>query len=126
MIQRSIRLMWRGAVVLAFLVYVALLRPLGERSAFGHLMRVVKTDEAQELGREVSVATQRIAQADREPGQRGEPAAAVDAGASAGPRSSPRTASGNRRPLHTRAKSTSSRDRESSSRTLVRVQGHSS
>lgn len=81
MIQRSIRLMWRGAV-LAFLVYVLFFVQLGERSAFGHLMRVIKTDEARELGHEVSVATQRIAQqignqvkdANRPP--------AVDAGAS--------------------------------------------
>ena len=61
MIHRSIRLMWRGAV-LAFLVYVLFFVQLGERSAFGHLMRVIKTDEARELGHEVSVATQRIAQ----------------------------------------------------------------
>ncbi len=60
MIQRSIRLMWRGAI-LAFLVYVFFFVQLGERSAFSHLMRVLKTEEAQELGREVSAATQRIA-----------------------------------------------------------------
>jgi hypothetical protein len=60
MIQRSIRLMWRGAI-LAFLVYVLFFVQLGERSAFGHLMRVIQTDEAQELGREVSAATARIA-----------------------------------------------------------------
>ena len=60
MIRRSIRLVWTG-VVLAFLAYVLFFVQLGERSAFGHLMRVIKTDEAQELGREVSAATERIA-----------------------------------------------------------------
>ena len=61
MIQRSIRLMWRGAI-LAFLVYVLFFVQLGEHTPFGHLMRVIKTEEAQELGREVSAATQRIAE----------------------------------------------------------------
>ncbi len=59
MIRRSIRLMWRGAI-LAFLVYVLFFVQLGERSAFQHVMRVVDTEEAQELGREVSAATERI------------------------------------------------------------------
>jgi hypothetical protein len=61
MIKRSMRLMWRGAV-LAFLVYVLFFVQLGERSAFQHLMRVADTEEAQELGREVSAATERITQ----------------------------------------------------------------
>jgi hypothetical protein len=52
--------MWRGAI-LAFLVYVLFFVQLGERSAFEHLMRVVNTEEAQELGRDLSVATDRIA-----------------------------------------------------------------
>lgn len=60
MIRRSIRLVWTGAV-LAFLAYVLFFVRLGERSAFGHLVRVINTDEAQELGREVSAATERIA-----------------------------------------------------------------
>lgn len=81
MIQRSIRLMWRGAVF-AFLVYVVFFVPLGERSAFGHLMRVVKTDEAQELGREVSVATQRIAEQIGNQVREANQPATVDAGAS--------------------------------------------
>jgi hypothetical protein len=51
--------MWRGAI-LAFLVYVLFFVQLGERSAFQHVMRVVDTEEAQELGREVSAATERI------------------------------------------------------------------
>ena len=59
MIRRSIRLMWRGAI-LAFLVYLLFFVQLGERSAFQHLMRVADTEEAQELGREVSAATERI------------------------------------------------------------------
>jgi hypothetical protein len=59
MIRRSIRLMWRGAV-LAFLVYVLFFVQLGERSAFSHLMRVIQTEEAQELGRDLSAATDRI------------------------------------------------------------------
>jgi hypothetical protein len=53
------RLIWRGAV-LAFLVYVLFFVQLGERSAFQHLMRVMDTEEARELGREVSAATERI------------------------------------------------------------------
>jgi hypothetical protein len=60
MIRRSIRLVWTGAV-LAFLAYLLFFVELGERSAFGHLMRVINTDEAQELGREVSAATERMA-----------------------------------------------------------------
>jgi len=60
MIRRSIRLVWTGAV-LAFIAYVLFFVQLGERSAFGHIMRVINTDEAQELGREVGVATERIA-----------------------------------------------------------------
>ncbi|MFA9410617.1 MAG: hypothetical protein ACERK0_05100 [Deltaproteobacteria bacterium] len=59
MIRRSMRLMWRGAI-LAFLVYVLFFVQLGERSAFQHLMRVADTEEAQELGREVGAATERI------------------------------------------------------------------
>jgi hypothetical protein len=60
MIRRSIRLVWTGAV-LAFLAYVLFFVRLGERSAFQHLMRVINTDEAQELGREVGAATERMA-----------------------------------------------------------------
>ena len=59
MIKRSMRLLWRGAV-LSFLIYVLFFVQLGERSAFQHLMRVADTEEAQELGREVSAATERI------------------------------------------------------------------
>jgi hypothetical protein len=59
MIRRSIRLMWRGAV-LAFLIYALFFVQLGERSAFSHLMRVIQTEEAQELGRDLSAATDRI------------------------------------------------------------------
>jgi len=51
--------MWTGAV-LAFLAYVLFFVRLGDRSAFQHLMRVIHTDEAQELGREVSAATARV------------------------------------------------------------------
>jgi hypothetical protein len=81
MIQRSIRLMWRGAI-LAFLVYVFFFVQLGERSAFGHLMRVIKTEEAQELGREVSAATQRIANKIGDEVHDATKPPAVDAGAS--------------------------------------------
>jgi hypothetical protein len=41
-------------------VYLLFFVQLGERSAFQHLMRVADTEEAQELGREVSAATERI------------------------------------------------------------------
>jgi hypothetical protein len=46
--------------VLAFLAYVLFFVNLGERSPFEHLMRVINTNEAQELGREMSAATERI------------------------------------------------------------------
>lgn len=59
MIRRSIRLVWTGAV-LAFLAYVLFFVKLGDRSPFEHLMRVINTDEAQELGREMSAATERL------------------------------------------------------------------
>ena len=59
MIRRAMRLVWTGAV-LAFLAYVLFFVKLGERTPFKHLMRVAGTDEAKELGREVSVATERI------------------------------------------------------------------
>jgi len=61
MIRRSIRLVWTGAI-LAFLAYVLFFVKLGERSPFEHLMRVINTDEAQELGREMGAATERITQ----------------------------------------------------------------
>ena len=81
MIRRSIRLVWTGAV-LAFLAYVLFFVQLGERSAFGHIMRVINTDEAQELGREVSAATQRIAQQIGDQVHDATEPPAVDAGAS--------------------------------------------
>ncbi len=59
MIRRTIRLVWTGAV-LAFLAYVLFFVRLGERTPFQHLMRVAGTEEAQELGREVGAATERI------------------------------------------------------------------
>lgn len=59
MIRRSMRLIWRGAI-LAFLVYVLFFVRLGERTTFQHLMRVVNTDEAQELGRDIGAATERL------------------------------------------------------------------
>ncbi|MBT8453549.1 MAG: hypothetical protein KJO40_16415 [Deltaproteobacteria bacterium] len=59
MIRRTIRLVWTGAV-LAFLAYLLFFVRLGERTPFQHLMRVAGTDEAQELGREVGAATERI------------------------------------------------------------------
>ena len=81
MIQRSIRLMWRGAI-LAFLIYVMFFVQLGSHSPFGHLMRVIKTDEARELGREVSAATQRIADQIGDQVHEATQPPAVDAGAS--------------------------------------------
>ena len=59
MIRRMLKLMWTGAV-LAFVAYVLFFTKLGNRTPFQHLMRVAGTDEAQELGREVSAATERI------------------------------------------------------------------
>ena len=59
MIRRTIRLVWTGAV-LAFLAYLLFFVRLGERTPFQHLMRVAGTEEAQELGREVGAATERI------------------------------------------------------------------
>ena len=59
MIRRMLKLVWTGAV-LAFLAYVLFFTRLGNRTPFQHLMRVAGTDEAKELGREVSAATERI------------------------------------------------------------------
>lgn len=59
MIRRSLRLVWTGAV-LAFVAYVLFFVHLGERTTFEHLMRVINTDEAQELGRDLSAATERL------------------------------------------------------------------
>jgi len=81
MIRRSIRLVWTGAV-LAFLAYVLFFVQLGDRSAFGHIMRVIRTDEAQELSREVGAATQRIAKQIGDQVHEATQPPAVDAGAS--------------------------------------------
>lgn len=59
MIRRTIRLLWRGAVV-GFLAYAFFFARLGERTPFQHVMRIAATSEAQELGHEVGVATERI------------------------------------------------------------------
>lgn len=59
MIRRTIRLLWRGAVI-GFLAYAFFFARLGERTPFQHVMRIAATSEAQELGHEVGVATQRI------------------------------------------------------------------
>jgi hypothetical protein len=68
--------------VLAFLAYVLFFVQLGERSAFGHIMRVINTDEAQELGREVGAATERIAKKIGDQVHEATQPPAVDAGAS--------------------------------------------
>ena len=81
MIRRTIRLIWTGAV-LAFLAYVLFFVPLGERTAFEHLMRVINTDEARELGREVGVATERLTKEISEQVHEATKPPAVDAGAS--------------------------------------------
>ncbi len=81
MIRRTIRLVWTGAV-LAFLAYVLFFVQLGERSAFEHLMRVINTDEARELGREVGVATERLTKEIGEQVHEATKPPAVDAGAS--------------------------------------------
>ncbi len=81
MIRRSIRLVWTGAV-LAFVAYVLFFVQLGDRSAFGHIMRVIKTDEAQELGREVGAATERIAKKIGDQVHEATQPPAADAGAS--------------------------------------------
>jgi hypothetical protein len=54
-----LKLVWTG-VVLAFVAYVLFFTRLGDRTPFQHLMRVAGTDEAKELGREVTEATGRI------------------------------------------------------------------
>jgi hypothetical protein len=59
MIRRSLRLMWTGAV-LAFVAYILFFVHLGERTTFEHLMRVINTEEAKELGRDLSAATARL------------------------------------------------------------------
>ncbi|MFW2387505.1 MAG: hypothetical protein ACN4G0_04160 [Polyangiales bacterium] len=59
MIRRMLKLVWTG-VVLAFVAYILFFTRLGDRTPFQHLMRVAGTDEAKELGREVTEATGRI------------------------------------------------------------------
>ncbi len=59
MIRRTIRLLWRGAVI-GFLTYALFFARLGDRTPFQHLMRVISTDEAQELGQEVGIATKKL------------------------------------------------------------------
>ncbi|MDH3624153.1 MAG: hypothetical protein OES69_18555 [Myxococcales bacterium] len=59
MIRRTIRLLWRGAVI-GFLTYALFFARLGDRTPFQHLVRVISTDEAQELGHEVGVATKKL------------------------------------------------------------------
>lgn len=81
MIRRSIRLVWTGAV-LAFLAYLLFFVRLGERSAFEHLMRVINTDEARELGREVGVATEKLTKQISDQVHEATKPPAVDAGAS--------------------------------------------
>ena len=81
MIRRSIRLVWTGAV-LAFLAYVLFFVRLGERTAFEHLMRVINTDEARELGREVGVATEKLTKQISDQVHEATKPPAVDAGAS--------------------------------------------
>jgi hypothetical protein len=44
---------------LAALAYVTFLVPLGERTLYEHVVRISRTDEAQDLGREVQNATDR-------------------------------------------------------------------
>ena len=59
MIRRTIRLLWRGAVI-GFLTYAFFFTRLGDRTPFQHMMRVISTQEAQELGYEVGIATKKI------------------------------------------------------------------
>ncbi|MGB5811466.1 MAG: hypothetical protein WBG86_13090 [Polyangiales bacterium] len=59
MIRRTIRLLWRGAVI-GFVAYAFFFARLGDRTPFQHVMRIASTEEAQELGHEVGVATERI------------------------------------------------------------------
>ncbi len=54
-------MMWRG-VVLGFFAYALFFARLGDRTPFQHLVRIINTDEAQELGHEVGAATKRISQ----------------------------------------------------------------
>ena len=59
MIRGTIRLLWRGAVI-GFLAYAIFFARLGDRTPFQHVMRIAGTQEAQELGHEMGVATKRI------------------------------------------------------------------
>ncbi len=47
-------------IVLCVVGYFVFFVPLGERTLFGHVRRIVATDEAQELGREVGEAGRRL------------------------------------------------------------------
>ena len=59
MIRWAFRAAWSTAVT-AIVLYFFFMVPLGERTLFQHVMRIVRTEEAQELGREVGEASQRL------------------------------------------------------------------
>jgi len=51
---------------LACFLFVFFLVPLGRRTLFEHVMRIAHTEEAQDLGREVGEASERIGEEIRE------------------------------------------------------------
>ena len=61
MIVRSVKLFW-SLLVFASVLWFALFVELGERTLFQHVMRIAQTDEAQDLGREVSEASRRASE----------------------------------------------------------------
>jgi hypothetical protein len=58
-IRWAFRTAWSLAVT-AIVLYFFFMVPLGERTLFQHVMRIVRTEEAQDLGREVGQAGERL------------------------------------------------------------------
>ena len=58
MISWIVRTAW-SLLVLGVLTYATFFVPIGERTLFQHLSRIARTEEAQELGREVGDASAR-------------------------------------------------------------------
>lgn len=59
MIRRLFRFVW-SIVVLSAVVWFVFFVELGERTLFQHLARIAQTEEAQDLGREVRQAGERV------------------------------------------------------------------
>ena len=69
MIVRSVKLFW-SLLVFAAVLWFALFVELGERTLFQHVMRIAQTDEAQDLGRRLSLIGEPAARPAHSPADR--------------------------------------------------------